>query len=100
MNSIIKKLQDMSRNRSRKYCKVTFTFTSHKYQILRHLSCSEARKTCIRPTMGNKQAARSNIGACSKKILDNINLAAVANELVDRKDSRKKKFKHFSQNYS
>ena len=50
--------------------------------------------------MGNKPAARSNIGACSKKILDNINLAAVANELVDRKDSRKKKFKHFSQNYS
>ena len=28
-------------------------------------------------------------------ILDNINLADVANEFVDRKDSRKQKFGHF-----
>ena len=33
-------------------------------------------------------------------ILDNINLADVANEFVDRKDSRSKIFRHFSQNHS
>ena len=41
----IKKLQDMSRNRSRKYRKVTFTFTSRKYRKLRHLFYFEACKT-------------------------------------------------------
>ena len=35
-----------------------------------------------------------------KNILDNINLANVANEFVDRKDIRKQTFRHFSQNYS
>ena len=35
-----------------------------------------------------------------KNILDNINIADVANEFVDRKDSRKQTFGHFSQNYS
>ena len=33
-------------------------------------------------------------------ILDNINLAYVANQFLDRKDSRKQTFRHFSQNYS
>ena len=33
-------------------------------------------------------------------IPDNINLADVANEFVVRKDNRKQKFGHFSQNYS
>ena len=33
-------------------------------------------------------------------ILDNINLAHVANQLVDRKDGRKQTFRQFSQNYS
>ena len=33
-------------------------------------------------------------------ILDNINLANVANEFVDRKDSLKQKLGDFSQNYS
>ena len=55
MSTINKKLQDMSRNRSRKYCKVTFTFTSDKYWKLRHLFCFKARKTCIRSTMGNNR---------------------------------------------
>ena len=31
-------------------------------------------------------------------IRDKINLADVANEFVDRKDSRKQTFRHFSQN--
>ena len=35
-----------------------------------------------------------------KNILDYINLAAVANEFADRKDSRKQTFGHFSQNCS
>ena len=34
-----------------------------------------------------------------KNILENINLADVANEFVDRKGSRKKTFRHFSQDY-
>ena len=33
-------------------------------------------------------------------ILDNINLANVAQESVDRKDSRKQSFRHFSQHYT
>ena len=33
-------------------------------------------------------------------ILDNVNLADVANRFVNRKDSRKQTFRHFSQNYS
>ena len=32
-------------------------------------------------------------------ILDNINLADIANQFVDRKDSRRGKFGHFSENY-
>ena len=33
-------------------------------------------------------------------ILDNINLADVENQSVDRKDNRRQSFGHFSQNYS
>ena len=33
-------------------------------------------------------------------ILDNINLADVAHESVDKKDSRKQTFQHFCQNYT
>ena len=33
-------------------------------------------------------------------ILDNINLADIANQFVDMKDNRKQTFEHFSQNYS
>ena len=32
--------------------------------------------------------------------LNNINLADVANQFADRKDSRKQTFRYFSQNYS
>ena len=32
-------------------------------------------------------------------ILDNINLPDVVNDFADRRDSRKQKFGHFSQNY-
>ena len=32
--------------------------------------------------------------------LENVNLGDVANRFVDREDSRKQKFGHFSQNYS
>ena len=32
-------------------------------------------------------------------IVDNINLADVANQFVDRRDTRKQTFRHFSQNY-
>ena len=100
MSTIVKTLQDISRNKSRKYCKVNFTFTSHKCRKLRHLFCFEARKTCIRSTMGNNRLHVLILVHVQKNILDNINLADVANEFVDRKDSRKKTFRHFSQNYS
>ena len=33
-------------------------------------------------------------------ILNNINLADVANQFVDRKDNHKQTFRHLSQNYS
>ena len=50
--------------------------------------------------MGNNRLHALILVHVQKNILDNINLADVANEFVDRKDSRKKTFRHFSQNYS
>ena len=90
MSTIIKKFQYMSRNRSRKYCKVNFIFASHKYRKLRHLFCFEACETCIRSTIGNNRLHALILVHVQKNILDNVNLADIANEFVDRRDSRKK----------
>ena len=105
MNTIIEKLQDVSRNRrfnkwSRKDCKVTFTFTSHKYRKWAHFSALKHVKTYLRSTMGNNRLHTLMLIHVHKNILDNINLAYVANEFVDRRDRRKQTFGHFSQNDS
>ena len=48
--------------------------------------------------MGNNRLHTLMLVHVHKNILDNIRLADVANEFVDRKDSRKYTFRHFSQN--
>ena len=103
MSTIIKKLQDISRNRSFLISEVGKTV---RLLLLSQATNAESDgifsalkriKTYLRSTMGNKQM-RVLILVC-KNILDNINLAVVANEFVDRKDSRKQTFRHFSWNY-
>ena len=56
-------------------------------------------KTYLRSTLGNNGLQALMLVHVLNNILDNINLAAVANQFVDRKDRRKKTFRHLSQNY-
>ena len=67
MSTIIKKMQDMLRNRSRESFKVTFTFTSHKHRKQRLLFCSEGRKNIPQVNYRKQLATRSNVGAYSQK---------------------------------
>ena len=46
-------------------------------------------RTYLRSTMGNNRLHALMLVHVHKNILDNMNLADVANEFVDRKDSRK-----------
>ena len=55
-------------------------------------------KTYLRSAMGNKGLHVLILLHVHENILDNINLAAVANEFVHRKD--KQTFRYFFQNYS
>ena len=57
-------------------------------------------KTYLRSTMGNKRLHALMLVYVHNNILNNINLADVANQFVDRKDSHKQTFRHLSQNYS
>ena len=57
-------------------------------------------KAYLMSTMGNKWLHALMLMHVHKNILDNINLAGVAIEFVDRRDSQKKTFGHFSQNDS
>ena len=105
MSTIIKKLQDMSRNRS--------FLISEVGKILVLLLLSQAtdaesdgifsalklEKTYLRSTMGNNRLHALMLVHVHIDILDNINLADVANQFADRKDSRKQTSGHFSQNY-
>ena len=105
MSNIIKKLQDMSRNRS--------LFISEVGKIGKLLLLSQATnatsdgvfsalklmKTYLRSSMGNNRLHALMLMHVHKNILDNINLADVANQFVDRKDRRKQIFRHLSQNY-
>ena len=50
--------------------------------------------------MGNNRLHALLLVHVHKNILDNIDLADVANEFDDRRDSRWQAFRHFSQNYS
>ena len=105
MSTIIKKSQDMSRNRS--------LFISEAGKIVRLLLLSQATntesdsifsalkriKTYLRSTMGNKWLHALMLVHVHINILDNINLADVANPFVDRKDRHKQTFRHLFQNY-
>ena len=102
----IKKLLDMSRNRSLFICEVG--------KIVRFLLLSQAInaesdgifsalkrvKTCFHSSIGNNRVHNLLLVHVHNNILDNINLADVMNQLVDRKDSWKQTFRHLSQNYS
>ena len=50
--------------------------------------------------MGNNRLHALILVHVHKNILDNINFADIANQFVDRKDSLKQTFIHFSQNFS
>ena len=106
MSTVIKKLLDMPRNRSFLISKVG--------KIVRLLLLSQATsstsedifsalkqvKTYLRSTMENNWLHALMLVDAHNNILDNNNLADVANQIVDRKDSFKQTFRHFSQNYS
>ena len=49
--------------------------------------------------MGNNRLHALMLVHVHHNILDNISLADVANQFVDRKDRRKQSFRHLSQNY-
>ena len=105
MSAIIKNLQDISWNRS--------LFISEVGKIVRLLLLSQATnaesdgifsalkrvKTYIKWTMGNNRLHALMLEHVHNNILDNINLADVANQFADRKDRRKQTFRHLSQNY-
>ena len=101
------KLQDMSRNRHFLVSEVEKIVTllllspaanaesKRIYSALKHV------KTYLRSTMGsNRLHALIMLMHIHKNILDNINLADVANEFVDKRDSQKQTFGCFSQNDS
>ena len=107
MSTIIKKLQDMSRNRRFLVSEVenivtlllllraTNAESERIYSALKHV------KAYLRSTMGsNRLHALIMLMHIHKNILDNINLADVANEFVDKRESQKQTFGYFSQNDS
>ena len=57
-------------------------------------------KTWFRSTIGHNRLHPLMLMHVHKNILDNIILADITNEFVDRKESCKQTFRHFSQNYS
>ena len=93
----------MSRNRS--------LFISDVGKIVRLLLFSQATnikssgvfsalkcvKTYLRPTMGNNPQHTLMLVHVHNNILDNINLADIANQFVDNKD--RQTFRHLSLNY-
>ena len=82
MSTIIKKLQDMSQNRS--------LFISEVGKTVRFLLLSQTTN-----------AESDELAHIHNNILDNINLSDVANQFVDRKDNANKQtFSHLSQNCS
>ena len=93
MSIIIKNLQDMSRNNR-------FLISElEKFVWLLLLSEVTNAKDALKCVKTYQQHALMLMHV-HKNVLDNINLADVANELVDRKHSRKLIFKYFSHNYS
>ena len=101
MSTIIKKLQDVTRNRS--------FLISEVGKIVRLLLLSKATnaksegifsalkrvKTYFRSIMGKNRLPALLMVHVHKNILDNINLGYVANEFVDGIDSRKQTYRYF-----
>ena len=56
-------------------------------------------KTCPKSTIGNNRQHSLMLVHVHNNILDNINLADVANQFADIKDRCKQTFRHLSQNY-
>ena len=106
MSTINKKLQDISQN-SRflkseigkivRLLLLSETTNDESDGIFSALKCVN---TYLRSTMGNNRLYALMLENVHINILDNINLADVANQFVDRKDSSKQTFRYFSQNYS
>ena len=88
MSTIIKKLQDMSQNRRflmsevEKIARLLLLSPATNAESVRIFSALECVKTYLRSTMGNNRL-HALILMHVHKILDNINLADVANEFVD-----------------
>ena len=105
MSTIIKKLQDMSRNRRllisevEKITKLFLLSPATNAESERIFSALKRVKTYLRSTMGNNLLALILMHV-HKNILDNINLGKVANEFVDRRDSCKQTFGYSSLNDS
>ena len=96
----------MSRNRSlfiyevRKTVRLLSLSQATIPKIDGFLSALKHVKTYLRSTMGNNRLPALMLVHVENNILDNINLADVGNQFVDRKESRKQTFRHLSQNYS
>ena len=110
MSTINKKFPEMWRNRSflinevEKIVRFFFTFTSHQMPkvTVSFLPWSAKNQTSgqlCETTWGNNRLYALMLVHVHINIVDNINLADIANQFVDRKDSRKQTFGHLSQNY-
>ena len=110
MSTINKKFPEMWRNTSflinevEKIVRFFFTFTSHQMPkvTVSFLPWSAKKQTSgqlCETTWGNNRLYVLMLVHVHINIVDNINLADIANQFVDRKDSRKQTFGHLSQNY-
>ena len=106
MSTIIKKLQHMSQNRSLFISEVgnikvrllllsqaTIPESDGIFSVLKRV------KTYLRLSVRNNRLHVLMLVHVHNNILDNINLADVVNQFVDKKESRKQTFRHLSQNY-
>ena len=106
MSTIIKKLQDMSRNRRflisevEKIVRLLLLSPATNAESERIFSALKRVKTYLRSTMGSNRLHALMLMHVHKNILNKINLANVANEFVNRRDSQKQTFGYFSQNDS
>ena len=103
MSTVIKKLQVMSRNRSfliGEVGKIVRLLLPSQFTNAETDSIFSALKCYTLQTYTKHASGQLWETTVHKNILDNINLADVVSELVDRKDSCKQTFRHFSQNSS
>ena len=101
---IIKRLNDISRNRSfligevGKIVRLLLLSKPTNTESDSIFTALKSVKTYPRLTMRNNQLQALTLVHVHIKILGNINLADVANQFVNRSDSYKQIFRHFSQN--